>query len=169
MASPDIGIGIDGCGVPVFRLPLANMAWSYARLAHAATHGDTPSQRIVAAMTGHPFLVGGTDRFDTVLMQGCRGNVIAKIGAEGVHTLAIVDRGIGLAVKVEDGAARAQYPAVLALLGAMGALPEPLPDALATWAQRTVPNTRGETVGAILVDAGAVGDALVLGSPRSAT
>lgn len=155
-----ISVGVDGCGVSVFALPLANMALSYARLVRAAAEGDTPSRRVVSAMTSHPFLVGGTDRFDTLLMNACGGNVVCKIGAEGVHTFAIVDRGIGFAVKVEDGSPRAQYPAVLALLAAYDALPATLPDALRDFVQRAVRNTRGEAVGVIRVGHMDVGDRL---------
>lgn len=146
-----LGDGIDGCGVSVFALPLAHMALSYARLSRAACEGDAASRRIVDAMTGQPFLVGGTDRFDTLVMEACGGRVLCKIGAEGVHTFAIVDQGIGFAVKVEDGSPRAQFPAVLALLDAYGALPRPLPDALTDFLRRPIRNTRGEQVGVIAV------------------
>jgi len=93
-----------------------------------------------------------------VLMESCGGNVVCKIGAEGVHTFAIVDRGIGFALKVEDGSPRAQYPAVLAWLAAYGVLPSPLPDALREYAHRAVRNTRGEVVGVMQVAEGDVGD-----------
>lgn len=157
--SPEqVVIGVDGCGVSVFALPLANMALSYARLVTAAVAGDAPSRRVVSAMTGQPFLVGGSDRFDTLLMEACGGNVLCKIGAEGVHTFAIVDRGLGFAIKVEDGTPRAQFPAVLALLTAYGALTHPLPEALREHVQRAVRNTRGEVVGAVCVGAEDVGD-----------
>lgn len=154
-----LGVGVDGCGVPVFALPLGNMALSYARLVTAAARGHASAARVVHAMTGNPFLIGGTDRFDTVLMHACRGKVLCKVGAEGVHTLALVDRGIGIAIKVEDGAQRAQYPAVLALLQALGELPDPFPDALREFAARPVRNTRGESVGEILVSQAQVGQA----------
>jgi len=153
-----LGVAIDGCGVPVFALPLANMALSYARLVSAAARGHESAARVVHAMTGHPFLIGGTERFDTALMQACRGKVLCKIGAEGVHTLALVDRGIGLAIKVEDGTPRAQYPAVLALLAQLGELPDPLPDSLREFASRPVRNTRGESVGEIRLATAALGD-----------
>jgi len=158
MATDQIAVGVDGCGVSVFGLPLANMAFAYARLVAAAVAGDAPSRRVVSAMTGEPFLVGGSDRFDTVLMEACGGNVVCKIGAEGVHTFAIIDRGVGFAIKVEDGTPRAQFPAVLALLAAYGALPDPLPEALREHVQRVVRNTRGEVVGAISVGGQDVGD-----------
>lgn len=151
VADEALGVGVDGCGVSVFALPLANMALSYARLARAAGQGDDASRRVVSAMTGQPFLVGGTDRFDTLVMEAGGGNVICKIGAEGVHTFAIVNRGIGFALKVEDGSPRAQFPAVLALLDAYDALPRPLPDPLADFLRRPVRNTRGEQVGLIAV------------------
>jgi L-asparaginase II len=156
--APDgLGLGVDGCGVTVFSLPLAHMALAYARLAHASTHGDEPARRIVQAMTSHPFLVGGSERFDTQLMEATGGNVVCKIGAEGVHTFAIIDRGIGFALKVEDGSARAQFVAVLALLAAYDALPSPLPDALREAAVRVVRNTRGEQVGDVFISAEPLG------------
>jgi L-asparaginase II len=90
--------------------------------------------------------VGGTDRFDTVLLQETQGRVIAKVGAEGVHTVMIPERRIGFAVKVEDGAARAQHAAVVALLQMLEVFPA-LPPRLADYLQRPVKNTRGEGVG----------------------
>ena len=74
--------------------------------------------------------------------------------------MGIVDQGIGCAVKVEDGGPRAQYPAVLALLAAYDALPDPMPDALRDHVQRAVRNTRGEVVGAVMAAVGDVGDRL---------
>lgn len=157
LATDQIGVAVDGCGVPVFSLPLANMALSYARLAHASTHGDEPSRRILQAMTSHPFLVGGSDRFDTRLMEAVGGNVVCKVGAEGVHTFAIIDRGIGFALKVEDGSQRAQFVAVLAMLAEYDALPMPLPESLRDAAVRVVRNTRGEQVGEVFVSSATLG------------
>jgi L-asparaginase II len=157
MAADAMALGVDGCGVTVFGLPLANMALAYARLGHAAHRGEDVPARIVGAMTGNPFLVGGSDRFDTLLMEACEGRVLCKIGAEGVHSLAVMEQGLGIALKVEDGAQRAQYPAVLALLAALGALPTALPDALRELTGRLVWNTRGEVVGEVGVSAVEIG------------
>jgi L-asparaginase II len=95
--------------------------------------------------------VGGTDRFDTVLMEETDGRLLAKVGAEGVHTVAVLDEGIGLAVKVEDGASRAQYPAVLTLLQRLDVLPEDLPPRLAHFLRAPTFNTRGVQVGEVHV------------------
>lgn len=142
-------LGVDGCGVVVYALPLAGMARSYAKLVEAVHDGKSAPARIVSAMLANPFLVGGTDRFDTVLMEETEGRILCKIGAEGVHCAAIVDKGIGIALKAEDGAVRAQYPALLALLQQLGALPAELPPRLADFVHKPVRNTRHEVVGEI--------------------
>ena len=140
---------IDGCGVVVFALPLTPMAQAFARLADEARRSHEIPSRIVHAMQTRPFLVGGTDRFDSAIIEATEGRVIAKIGAEGVHSIAIVDEGIGMALKVEDGAQRAQFPAVIAALQHYGALPRDLPPRLAEFSRRFLRNTRGEVVGEI--------------------
>ncbi len=147
-----IGRAIDGCGVVVFRLPLVAMATAYARLADAARRSHELPSRIVHAMQTRPFLVGGSDRFDSAIIEATEGRVIAKVGAEGVHSLALIDEGIGMAVKVECGAQRAQFPAVIALLQRYGALPRDLPPALAEFSYKQLRNTRGEIVGDVRIE-----------------
>ncbi len=140
---------VDGCGAVVFGLPLERMAYAYARLTDAANRGDDIPARIVHAMRTRPFLIGGSDRFDSALMEETEGRVLSKVGAEGVHTVAVIDQAIGVAVKVEDGAQRAQFAAVLRLLQQLGTLPEDLPPRLAEFAHRPLRNTRGEVVGEV--------------------
>ena len=144
-----IGCAVDGCGVVVFALPLQAMALAYARLADAARRSHEVPSRIVHAMQTRPFLVGGSDRFDSAIIEATKGRVITKVGAEGVHSVAIVDEGIGMTLKVECGAQRAQYPAVIALLQHYGALPAVLPPTLTEFARRVLRNTRGEVVGEV--------------------
>ncbi|HEX5581500.1 MAG TPA: asparaginase [Gemmatimonadaceae bacterium] len=143
----DLVTATDGCGVAVFGLPLSAMARAYARLASGARRGDELASRVSTAIRARPHLFGGTERFDTVLLEATEGRVMAKVGAEGVHCVALADEGVGIALKVHDGAARAQYPAVLRLLQHLGALPDPLPPRLAEFAWRAVRDSRGEVVG----------------------
>jgi L-asparaginase II len=131
-------------------MPLEAMARAYARFAQAVGRDDDVPARIAHAMRTRPFLIGGTDRFDTALLEETDGAVLAKIGAEGMHSVAVLDQGIGLAVKVEDGAPRAQFPAVLRLLQSLDALPATLPPRLAEFLVRPVRNTRGEVVGDVV-------------------
>jgi L-asparaginase II len=144
-----VGLAIDGCGVVVFALPLENMARAFARLGAAMVEGQELPCRIAQAIRTRPFLYGGTDRFDSLLLEETGGAVLPKIGAEGVHTVCIPDAGLAFALKVEDGAQRAQYPAVLRLLQLLGALPERLPARLADFARPRVKSSRGEVVGEV--------------------
>src|SRR5207253_4837679 len=84
-----------------------------------------------------------------IFISATKGYVVSKIGAEGVHCALIPERGIGVAIKVEDGAQRAQFPALLRLLQELDALPDPLPPKLHEWMHKPVKNTRGECVGQV--------------------
>jgi len=102
--------GIDGCGIPVIGIPLGNMAMAMARLADPA---DLPparaaaAGRILAAMAAEPFLVAGTGRFCTKVMEVVGKKVAMKTGAEGVYAAALPTLGLGVALKVDDGTGRA--------------------------------------------------------------
>jgi L-asparaginase II len=148
MATDDIGVAVDGCGVAEFAMPLENMARAYSRLARATASDGIP-RRVVGAMQSRPFLVGGSDRFESILIEESDGRIVAKIGAEGVHSAAILDQGIGIAIKVEDGSHRAQFPAIIRLLQLLDALPATLSPRLEEFRHRQIRNTRGETVGEI--------------------
>jgi len=145
----DMPLGVDGCGVAVMALPLDRMALAYARWGRAVHAGEELPARTAAAIRKHPHLIGGTERFDTVLLEETKGAVIAKVGAEGVHTVTVPSLGIGLAVKVEDGAQRAQHVAVLRALQQLSVLPQSLPSRLAEFVERPIKNTRGESVGQV--------------------
>ena len=117
----DPTVGVDGCGVPVHALPLRAIATLYARL---SAPERLPSlapyvAAATAAMRAHPFLVAGTGRSDTALIERLPG-VVAKVGAEGLHCATVPGSGIGIAVKIEDGAERASAPALLEALVASG-------------------------------------------------
>jgi L-asparaginase II len=142
---------VDGCGVVVFGMTLERMARAYSRFAVAAARGEEFPRRVVDAMSSNPFLVGGTDRIDSAVIAETGGKVVSKVGAEGVHCAMLVDRGIGIAIKVEDGAQRAQVPALLHLLKELDALPEQLSPRISEWLRKPVRNTRGECVGSVVL------------------
>ncbi|HXG71874.1 MAG TPA: asparaginase [Gemmatimonadaceae bacterium] len=142
---------IDGCGVVVFGMTLERMARAYSRFAVAAARGEEAPRRIVQAMTAHPFLVGGSDRIDSVLISESGGRVISKVGAEGVHCAMLTEQGIGVAIKVEDGSQRAQFPALIRLLVELDALPKPLPPRIAEFMRKPLKNTRGESIGEVMM------------------
>jgi L-asparaginase II len=77
-------------------------------------------------MLAHPFLVAGTGRSDTLLMEAAPG-IVAKVGAEGLHCASMLAPGIGVAVKIADGGDRAAGPALVRVLGLLdGLLPSQL-------------------------------------------
>jgi len=135
LAEDGLETAIDGCGVVTFALPLERMALAFARL-ERLDGGD----RVAAAMRAHPALIRGPDSVDTNVMRAHEGWV-AKGGAEGLMCAA-GPRGLGVALKIEDGNGRAIGPAVAAFLARLGYPVEKLEDA-------TVENGRGEVVGEI--------------------
>jgi L-asparaginase II len=134
----EIPTAIDGCGVVNFALPLERMAYAFSRF----TELDG-GIRVADAMRAHPGLIRGPGAPDTVLMETLPG-WIAKGGAEGLLCAAGPDR-LGIALKVEDGGARAVGSAVATFLGRLG---NPL-DQLAS---APVANSRSEIVGEIRAD-----------------
>ncbi len=104
--------GTDGCSIPTYAIPLRALAGAFARFGVAA---GAPA-RLRSAVAAHPFLVGGTGRFDTVLMTALGAQVFAKGGAEGVHCAALPGQGLGIALKCADGAGRAADVACAALI-----------------------------------------------------
>ncbi|WEG12803.1 asparaginase [Pullulanibacillus sp. KACC 23026] len=115
----EIGLSVDGCGVPVHQLPIKNIALGFARLA-SLNNNDFPHRRtlsvIAEAMVSFPEMVGGTDRFDTDLMKVYKGRLVSKAGAEAVQCIGDRETGLGIAIKIEDGGARATSAVAMEVL-----------------------------------------------------
>jgi len=109
----ELVVARDDCGAPTLQLQLAQMALLYAHLGAGAL---PDLERLSRAMLAHPELVAGEERFDTELMRLGHGQVISKGGAEGIQCLSRVGEGLGMAIKVEDGSARAKHAVALHLL-----------------------------------------------------
>ena len=145
--SGQLASGGDGCGVVTFGVPLWSMARGYAALARAAMAGDVAPRMVVEAMTRHPFMVAGTGRLCTRLMQACSGSIFVKVGAEGVYCAGDPARGVGVAVKVEDGSRRASEVALLRVLHLLGIPPDGVGEAFREDLRPTIRDTRGKAVG----------------------
>ena len=98
--------GTDGCSIPTFAIPLRHLALAFARVATgvglAPAHARA-AQRLRRAVAKAPFMVGGTGRFDTRVMERLGERVFCKVGAEAVYCAALPERGLGIAVKIDDG------------------------------------------------------------------
>jgi L-asparaginase II len=160
IAVEDIAVGIDGCGVPVFGVTVKAMALMYARLVAPPPQLEENTReacnRIVAAMTSYPELIGGTtDRLDTEMMRATEGNLVSKVGAEGVYTAGVLPckdwpNGLGLALKIEDGDDhRARPTVVIESLNQLGVLDDESLEAVSRYAFFPVRNRSGEIVGEV--------------------
>ncbi len=146
----DIAIGVDGCGVPVFGVPLARLAMAYARFTRpvgVSSQRAEAMSRIAQAMMRYPELVAGTDRFCTTLMGSHPGHLLGKTGAEGVYCAGLVDYGIGLCVKVDDGNSRASEPSVVETLLQTGLVPANVLERLQAVHHPVTRNHQGTVVG----------------------
>ena len=160
--------GIDGCGIPVFAVPLGNVALSMVRLADPADQPDArrdAAGRIRAAMAAEPFLVAGSGRFDTAVIAAFGGPVLVKSGAEGICCACLADSGLGIAVKAEDGAARAAQIVMAALLHGLADPSAEGAAALERWARPIHHNHAGTVIGQARVAAESNGN-YILNSPN---
>ncbi len=145
-------IGVDGCGIPTYAVPLEAVARAFARF--AAPAGLAPARhaavrRIRGAVAAEPFLVAGTGRFCTAVMDVTGPAAFVKIGAEGIYIAALPEQGLGVALKIDDGASRAAEVALAALLRYLGVLDEPGRARLAGLAEPPIHNWAGDVTGAV--------------------
>ncbi|MDX1584177.1 MAG: asparaginase [Thermoanaerobaculia bacterium] len=164
----EIERGVDGCGIPAFRMPLARAALAYARLALESRDESRPYHReckqIFDAMTGAPEYVAGNWSMTTPLIRALGGHVLAKEGAEGFYAMALDEeasarvrehhrlrdgRFLGIAIKIADGSSeRSRNPVVLRTLEILGIPPEPSAE-LDPFLDPAVHNVAGKVVGEV--------------------
>jgi L-asparaginase II len=152
----EIKIGIDGCAAPNYALTLKGMAKSFAKLVFPPEtfSGELREacRRIVTAMLNYPELIGGTERLDTILMQAARGRFVSKIGADGVWLCGVLPsprwkKGLGIALKIEDGDdKRARPPVAIEVLRQLGVFEK---ETLTDYSPLPVKNRRGDAVGRV--------------------
>nr|WP_315897276.1 asparaginase [Thermosynechococcus sp. HN-54] len=125
----------DDCGAPTYLMQLVQMATLYGQL---ASGNDWAMERVVRAMTHHPDFVAGPGAFDSELMRLTEGEILSKSGAEGIQCVGRVGEGMGLAIKVSDGAKRAKYAVAIQLLKQLGWITPSVAEALGE--QFLIPN-----------------------------
>jgi len=117
------GFGIDGCSAPNFATSVGGLARAMATFANARESGARGSAmvRLREAMARHPEMVAGETRACTELMRVMDG-VAIKTGAEAVFVAILPAQGLGVALKIVDGATRASEAAIVAILARLGVL-----------------------------------------------
>jgi L-asparaginase II len=144
-------VGLDGCSAPNYALPLSQLAQLYARLAQgrAEPHIGAPLGDLFDAMTARPELVSGEGRCDLAYMQAGGGDWVSKVGADAVQTIGIRSAGLGIAIKIADGATRSLQTATFAVLDQLGLLDAKQRAQLEAYRAPPLINVRGAVVGSI--------------------
>ena len=144
--------GVDGCGIPVFGAPLQVIAHAMAKLADPSSLFEARAaacRRIVKACAANPTLISGTGTFNSVVLAETGTRCLLKGGAEGVYTAAIPELGLGVCLKVDDGAGRGAAAAMLAVLRHLGVLDDTAAERIDKAMVREVRNWSGTLVGEI--------------------
>lgn len=151
-----IHAAIDGCGVPVFYVPMHKLAEAYARLAVPLQRSAAPRSitehaivQLMSAVCSYPEMIAGDERLCTDIMRTTGNRILAKTGAEGGYAVALFKQGLGIAVKIEDGAMRALGPVVIELLRQLEALSPKECQILQSYHHPLILNHRKDRVGEI--------------------
>jgi len=145
--------GIDGCSIPTFAIPLDRLALAFARVGTGT--GLRPGHaraaaRLREAVAREPFMAAGSDRFDTQVMEALGERVYCKVGAEAVFCAAFPERGLGVAIKIDDGnTARAAEVAMAAAIEAFVELGDAEAALLRSMSDLRLRNWNGIEVGAL--------------------
>jgi L-asparaginase II len=146
-------VGTDGCSIPTYGIALRQMALAFARMGTGTGLGAdhaAAAKRLRTAVAHAPFMVAGTDRFDTRVMQRLGERVFCKVGAEGVYCASFPAQGLGVALKVDDGNnARAAEVAMAALIEAFVVLDADEAPFMRGFSDATLRNWNGIEVGAL--------------------
>ena len=149
--------GIDGCGIPVIGIPLGNLALAMARFADPWDQPEARQQacsRLRRAIRQEPFMIAGSGRFCSRVITETRGRAIVKTGAEGVFCAALPDHGLGIALKIEDGATRAAETLMAGLLQNLEIIGQSESERLADALNPVIRNRAGRTVGELRLATG---------------
>ncbi len=149
--------GIDGCSIPALALPLRALAHGMAKLAASTGLGavrEAACKRVVEAIAAEPFMMAGSGRFCTAINGAMNGKAVVKTGAEGVMMAAVPALGFGIALKIDDGAGRANGVAMAAVLRRLGILSDAATVTIADYVRPPVYDLNNRLVGHIRHAAG---------------
>ena len=100
-----VEIGVDGCGVPVFAVPIQNIAVAFKNIACIDTIKDPDLQdaarRFIPRIHKYPLMMRGTGYLCSLINYD--PNLVAKGGANGVYGIGLKKERIGISLKIKDG------------------------------------------------------------------
>jgi len=143
-------VAVDGCAAPAAAFPLKGLARAMAQIADPsslAPERAEAARRLDQAVKTNPLMVAGTGRPCTAIIRAADGAASVKTGAEGVFVAVLSELGLGVALKIDDGAGRGAETVIATILAALGVVPAEEPT-IAALIDAPVLNTRGKVVGA---------------------
>ncbi|MGB9484458.1 MAG: asparaginase, partial [Candidatus Dormiibacterota bacterium] len=141
----EMPFGVDGCGLPTFGLSLRDFATALAR----ASGSDGAFRSCQSAMARHPWLIRGTNSFDSALLGVAGERFTAKGGAAAIFGAVARNGSWALVIKLESGAATGLPQIAARALQQIEQLPYPLPPSLSELVDTPVTNWVGTPVGEI--------------------
>ncbi len=145
-------VGIDGCGLPAPTMPLLQLGQASARFANPQNLSSKHAQaifRLHEAITNEPLYIAGRGTMVSELNEVTKGAILAKTGAEGIVIAALPEQGLGIALKIADGSARARSVALMVILEHLGILSHKEKQKLQDHIAPKIINSRGTAVGEI--------------------
>jgi L-asparaginase II len=118
-----MSVAVDGCSAPIYSIPVYNQALAYKNLAWAERFGEKRKkacETVIKAVSTYPFMVAGSGRYCTDMMQLCGSRVIGKTGAEGIYCLSFLKEKAGACIKIDDGKMLPQYNIAQKMIEASG-------------------------------------------------
>ena len=145
----ELPVGIDGCAAPNYAIPLHNLATGMARMGDTGgltSKRASAATRLLKAWKQFPRLVSGTGRACADFIEGTIGNTVVKTGAEAVFMAVVPEKGLGIALKIDDGGTRAAETAMAKVLCLLG-VADPSDNRIARHLNPPIRNWRGDVVG----------------------
>lgn len=140
----DVKKVIDGCGAPVFFMPLINLAIGYKNL---SLSNEPNLSILIDAVVKNPLMIAGNDRLCSDIIKISKGRVFAKIGADGVYAAFNRETKEGLAMKIEDGSTKPLYVMFTYLLHEIRWITQEEFNALSKYWKIVVKNSKNIVVG----------------------
>ncbi len=144
--------GKDGCGAPAITMPLIALARACARYADHRLLTNRRAQaveKIIESITNHPWMIAGTGRCCTDVIDLTKGRVLVKTGAEAVYCGFVPGKKLGLALKIDDGSTRASQVALGKLLLKVDAISIEEHQALGSYFRPDIANSNKDRTGFI--------------------
>lgn len=148
-----INKSIDGCSAPQYSFPIESLALAMSKVScYSQLQFDISISlnKLLYSISKNPFYIGGTNRFDSELINITKGRIFCKGGAEGVLLFADFVKKIGGVLKVLDGNNRAIPSITMKIFSHLGLLSSKEKTLLQHWTVEQIYNHNKQNIGKIV-------------------